>query len=230
MSYDQTHWVPVQRRGPLPTYYYHEHFVEMLDFVDEHYQHVFLEEHDAFVRDFRELPLDAQRLYVRLINRRGRVFARNRLRYPDLGDVSVPLEALQDNGWVGHPRAEYFNEILSFVTRDDLYRILAQRFTGLAKSLKKSQLVDFARANMAPQDLVDALQTRRIVVQRRGHELGYLMYLFFGRIRHSLSQFTMRDLGLVRTQSLGAGYEPRFSERDEALESYFFASRLDELR
>ena len=33
MTYDQTHWIPVQRREPLPTFYYHEHFVEMLDFV-----------------------------------------------------------------------------------------------------------------------------------------------------------------------------------------------------
>ena len=60
MTYDQTHWVPVQRRGPLPTYYYHEHFIEMLDFVAEHYAHTFLAEHAAFVADFRQLPKAAQ--------------------------------------------------------------------------------------------------------------------------------------------------------------------------
>ena len=34
-DYDQTHWVPVQRRDPLPTHYYEAHFGELLDFVEE---------------------------------------------------------------------------------------------------------------------------------------------------------------------------------------------------
>jgi DNA polymerase-3 subunit epsilon len=40
----------------------------------------------------------------------------------------------------------------------------------------------------------------------------------------------MRDLGLVRTRKFGDNYEPRFSDRAEALENYFFASRLEVVR
>ena len=46
------------------------------------------------------------------------------------------------------------------------------------------------------------------------------------QIQDGLSQFTMRDLGLVRTQSFHDTYEPRFNDREEALEHYYYASRL----
>ena len=80
MTYDQTHWIPVQQRRPLPTFYYHEHFIEMLDFVGRHYAHALLKQHVDFINDFNRLPDNAQRLYVRLVNRKGRLFASNRLR------------------------------------------------------------------------------------------------------------------------------------------------------
>jgi DNA polymerase-3 subunit epsilon len=230
VTYDQTHWVPVQRRGPLPTFYYHEHFIEMLDFVAAHYAHAFLAEHAAFIRDFRTLPRQAQCLYVRLVNRKGRVFARNRLRYPELGELAPLLDALEAGSWVGAPGAEHFDEMLGFLTRDDLCRVLLPRFAGLARSMKKAQLVAFARENIPAADFMAALDTDRVVVQSRADEVSYLLFLYFGRIRDGLSQFTMRDLGLVRTQDLGEAYEPRFDDREEALETFFYATRLHYLQ
>ena len=45
-------------------------------------------------------------------------------------------------------------------------------------------------------------------------------------MQDGLTQFTMRDLGLVRVNGARNGFEARFSERDEALENYYFATRL----
>jgi DNA polymerase-3 subunit epsilon len=220
----------VQRRGPLPTFYYHEHFVEMLEFVHEHYAHTLLETHVAFIEQFQTLPTNAQCLYVRLVNRKGCVFARSRLRYPELGDLPPLLEHLQAGGWIGAPGNDHFNELLGFLTRDEIYRVLLPRFTGLGRGLKKAELVDFARSHIHPAEFVGALSADRILVQRRFDEVRYLLYLYFGRIRNSLSQFTMRDLGLVRTQKRSGTYEPRFSDRVEALEHFYFASRLDQVQ
>ena len=55
-SYDQTHRVLVKRRGPLPTFHYHEHFMEMLDFVASHYAHALPDRHIDLVRRLRSLP------------------------------------------------------------------------------------------------------------------------------------------------------------------------------
>ena len=64
--FDQTHWVPVQQRQPLPTFYYHAHFLELVDFVAGHYAHAFLDEHVRFVEEFRALPGLVQKYYVKL--------------------------------------------------------------------------------------------------------------------------------------------------------------------
>ena len=90
-----SHTADASRRAQreLPTYYYHEHFVEMLAFISTHYAHALLDSHRDFIEKYRQLPLDAQRLYVRLVNRKGRVFARARLRYPEIGSLDAPQAA-----------------------------------------------------------------------------------------------------------------------------------------
>ena len=200
MTFDQTHWVPTQQRRPLPTFYYHEHFLEMLDFVAKHYAHAFEERHVRFVDDFRRLPREAQCLYVRLVNRKGRVFARNRLRYPELGDHGPLLTTLAEQGWIGFPDAHHFDEVIGFLTRAELYAVVLPRFAGVSRSLKKAELLDFVRSNFPAAPFMEQLDSQRILVQRRYDEVRYLMFLYFGRVREGLSQFTMRDLGLVRTQ------------------------------
>ncbi len=226
MTYDQTHWIPEQRRQPLPTFYYHSHFTEMLDFVARHYAHTLLDEHIQFIEDFRELSREAQCLYVRLINRKGRVFGRNRLRYPELGDPAPLLDELRRAAWVAGPARDDFEVVLTFLTRAEIYAVALPLVPGMSRSLKKAQLVGFVRDTVEPHQFMAALDTDRILVQLRADAVRYLLFLYFGRIRDSLSQFTMRDLGLVRTQNLQDTYEPRFGDRVEALEHFYFASRL----
>ena len=223
---DQTHWIATRRTRPLPTFYYHGHFMEMLDFVIEHYDHVLLEEHRRFVADFRTLPRDAQCLYVRLVNRKGRVFAKDRLRYPELGDQRPLLTLLQERGWANSPQLEHYPDVIGFLTRSEIYDVLLPRITGLPRSLKKAELVDFARQHLTPDEFMSHLKTDRLLVQQRVDEVRYLLFLFFGRVQDGLSRFTMRDLGLVNTQDARDSYEPRFSDRQEARENFYFAERL----
>lgn len=230
MSYDQTHWIPIQQRRPLPTFYYHEHFLEMLDFVERHYTHVLLDSHATFINEFRELPREAQCLYVRLVNRKGRVFATNRLRYPELGRIEPHLARLREQQWVGTPDADHYADVLRFLTRNEIVDVLLPRFAGLGRSLKKSELVTFARNNVSPAEFMSDLNTDRLLVQRRSGDARFLLFLYFGRVKDGLSQFTMRDLGLVRTSSLHDSYEPRFGDSGEALEHFYYALRLKKLQ
>jgi len=204
--------------------------MEMLDFVAAHYAHVLLAEHARFIEDFRRLPENAQCLYVRLVNRKGRVFARNKLKYPELGEIDPLVDSLRANGWIDAPRARHYQDVLGFLTRDEIYFALLDAFTGMSRSLKKAELIAFAVEHCQPADFMARLDTRRVLVQDRFAEVRYLLFLYFGRIQDGLSQFTMRDLGLVRTQSFRETYEPRFNDRAEALEHFYFATRLHDLK
>ncbi len=226
MTFDQSEAPPARR--PLPTFYYHTHFLEMLDFVEAHYEHVLAAGHRRFIDEFRALPPDAQRLYVRLVNRKGRLFAANRLRYPEIGDLAAPLAALCDGRWIGAPDAGHFDEVLAFMTRSQIAERLRQRLVGISRSLKKAQYVALAREHCDPGEFV-ALLGADLFVQLRTDAVQFLLFLYFGRIPDGLSQFTMRDLGLVRTHSFKDSYEARFAEREEAHEYFYFSQRLKQL-
>ena len=217
-------------RGELPTYYYHSHFVEMMQFVAAGYGHVLLDGHAAFIRDFERLPRDAQCLYVRLVNRKGKVFATSRLKYPELGDTRPIVATLREQGWLEPPGEAHFDELLGFLTRGELYEALAAIFVGLKSSMKKAEFVEFAKANCDPAEFVDRVDLSRLVVQSRAEEVNFLMFLYFGRLQDGLSRFTMRDLGIVKTHNFRETFEPRFADREEALEHYFFEKRLARLR
>ena len=103
----------------------------MLDFVTVHYAHVLRQEHVVFLEEFGALPREAQCLYVRLVNRKGRIFARNRIRYPELGELEPLLAILHERAWVELPDARHFDDTLRFLTRSDIYAVLLPRFAGL---------------------------------------------------------------------------------------------------
>ncbi len=214
----------------LPTFYYHSHFVEMMQFVETGYGHVLLDDHVAFMRDFERLPRDAQCLYVRLVNRKGKVFAINRLKYPELGDTAPLVATLREHGWVEPPGEAHFDDLLGFLTRTELHEALATMFVGLGSSMKKAEFVAFAKTNCAAADFVGRVDLSRLVVQSRAEEAKFLMFLYFGRVQDGLSKFTMRDLGIVRTHNFRDSFEPRFADREEALEHYYFETRLARLR
>ncbi len=227
-EFDQTHWAPVKRRAPLPTHYYHAHFEEMLGFVEQHYLHVLSDGQRALIRAFRDLPLDARRLYVRLVNRKGRVFSPGQLRYPELGDPVPLLEALRESGWVTRPGTRELPEILRFLTKSELNRLLVPLVPGMSRSLRKTELVALATAHCPPEVLLSRAG-QRLFIQCHADDIRFLLFLFFGRVQDGLSQFTMRDLGLVRTHDYKESYDPRYGERSEALEHWYFASRLHAL-
>lgn len=229
MEFDQTESLRRRPARELPTFYYHTHFMEMLDFVAARYEHALTGEHLKFIRNFRALPKTAQCLYIRLVNRKGRVFARNRLRYPEIGPVSAPLADLQAAGLIAPPGVEHFEDLLGFLTRDELIAALSADFVGLARSLRKAEYVEFALDNADPATLVSRIAAGRLFVQRRASLIDYLLFLYFGRLPDGLAQFTMRDLGIVRTQAFTDAYEPRFNEREEAEEHFFFSRRLKQI-
>lgn len=229
-EFDQTHWIPLRRRETLPTHYYHAHFEELLSFLDAHYAHAFSAEQSRLISAFRRLPLDSQRLYVRLVNRKGRVFAEGQLRYPELGNPAPLLETLRAEGWIRAPDASDYDDVLHFLTRAELQRLLAPLVTGLSPSLRKGDLLALAHDRCPPDTLFANIAGRRIFVQCHADDIRYFLFLFFGHVQDGLTRFTMRDLGLVRTHDYKETYEPRYADRAEALEHWYFADRLHRMQ
>ncbi|MEO0436748.1 MAG: exonuclease domain-containing protein [Pseudomonadota bacterium] len=223
----------------LPVFYYHSHFLEMLDFVDAYYEHVLSESQRDFKREFLALGFPAQCLFVRMVNRKGSLFARARLRYTEIPNIERALDELQAAGFLRLPRVEHVDQILHFMTRKQLLDALRRdepilstndrKLGGVKSTMKKSDVKRLLLEQLPKEELFKLLPKDGVVVQGRAQEIGFLLFLFFGRVQDGLSQFTMRDLGLVRTNEAGDCYEARFSDRDEAVQAHFFSTRLHDL-
>ncbi len=107
----------------------------MLTFVGEHYGHVFDETQQRFCRDFTTLSFTAQCLYVRLVNRKGALFARRSLRYPEIPDLATALQELEGAGFLGVPELEQLGDMLNFMTRAQLFAALKPLVPALRSSM-----------------------------------------------------------------------------------------------
>ena len=108
------------KRPDLPTYYYHDHFVEMLSFVRMAYGPILTDEHDAFVSRFQGLSKDAQCLLIRMVNRRGAIFNRTLFKYAEISDVERAANDLLACGQVRTLKAEDYASFVTCLPKDIL--------------------------------------------------------------------------------------------------------------
>jgi DNA polymerase-3 subunit epsilon len=84
----------------LPTYYYLDHFTEMLSFVETTYAAILDRSDHEFIQDFRRLSADEQCLFVRMVNRRGHIFAPATLKYAEIADITTAVHGLLSRGYL----------------------------------------------------------------------------------------------------------------------------------
>lgn len=200
---------PVQ----LPPDYYAQHFAEFLQRVDTQYLSLCGEAELAFIATYRGLPADAQRLWLRMLSRKGEVFALADLYYSEITDQQAAATALLESGFAARPHtaADLANWLLK-ANKTQLWRLLtlAQDAALLPLSLppifpkksadKPTLTQAVITANALQADLVN--QTEPLLALRQSAPLQYLLFLFFGRIETDLSAFTLRDLGVLATGGL----------------------------
>ena len=214
----------------LPPTYYRDHFLEMIGFVTSVYGEMLGEAEQAFTDDFLRLGDAAQCLYVRMSNRKKAVFTAEDLDYSEIEDVLDGLAELRARGFAREVGANDYHGFLSGLAKPDLLE-LARR-NGLAKvrsGWPKPQLVAHVAGELAFDDFTVDYDLSGHMVPARKDTLGFLLYLYFGKLNDSLINFTLRDLGIVsvRTQE---SYQARFHSLDEARAGYVYTTALRKLR
>lgn len=224
----------------LPADYYLQHFNELLRHLQLHYQPVLTDEFCQLAQAFMHLPLAAQRLWVRLLNRKGPVFALADIQYPEVPDQAAALAALQQAGLIAELETEDDCwHWLQRATKPELQQLLqclhtdhsptAMAVPALKKTANRTQLV----AQIAALMPLEAGRLKAItptVVLRQQQTLQYGYFLFFGRIEHNLSVFTLRDLGLQQNSNFKSSYRARYTEPELAQQAFFYASLQHECR
>lgn len=182
--------------------YYLANFLALLDFVMSRYEDLLSAEERGFYMDFRGLDVDSQRLYVRLLSRKGRssaagaLFRQRKLAYAEIGDLAAAAEQLVQTGLLLRNPALAVAEILPLFSKAEL---LPLSETPLPQSLKRPALEQALLAQgIAPATLLEAEPI--LAVQAAAHFETFKL-CFFGNLNQDLTDWVLRDLGLYRYEN-----------------------------
>ncbi|WP_215398168.1 exonuclease domain-containing protein [Rheinheimera oceanensis] len=221
-------------RTELDSGYYLQHFNELLQFVAAHYQEVLTADSRALLQDFATLSTAAQQLLVRMLNRKGSVFADTELSYSEIGPTAPVLDELTGAGFTAPLTEADLADFWLRLSKDTLWQLLQLAQTELAET-GLADTISIKKSQTKPQLLGTALKLpvnwlaltaqlpQRYVVLQRQDALNYIYFLYFGRIEANLSLFTLRDLGIRQTGQFKQQFTPRFTQAPQALLAYQLA-------
>lgn len=210
-------------RFTLPTFYYHDHFMEMLDSLERVYQHILDDTHRIFLESFRCLTKDEQCLYIRIANRKGYIFHLSRLAYEEI--ESDAYQGLLIKSLIRKVEQEDYLPLLSTMTKEGLFKIAnSHELKDVRISWPKSHLVEFIFKNLSYHSFVDSGGADNHFVQLQSEVVDFLIYLYFGKAHDDLKSFTLRDLDIVYVRD-NASFKSRFIDSIEA-KLCFYYSRL----
>lgn len=207
----------------LPPKYYWDNFRYLMAFVQRHYGGLLTEAERVFCAEFETLSQDAQCMFVRLSNRRGAFFRTNKLKYAEISDTEAAVDELLSRRFaegLSSTHEPRIGEVLEVFNKTELLQLakwLDIPTRGKA-SIKKEELLEYLLENASVADLLTALNAAEPVV-KVGYEAETMLlkFLFFGNRHADMTEFVVRDLGLMRFEPLDeTSFVPHFQTRQEA--------------
>jgi hypothetical protein len=231
--------VPREYPEELPVGYYLDNFQRILDFVDAHYGDILSPDEKSFSLDFRSMSLDARRVYVRLISRKGPLFRSDTLDYSEIADIEAAAAELLSAGFLEQDEPWDLPEELALLTKMEILDLIAdyerdshQEAPNSAPSRairfhRKEQLMELALS--LPGDTRTWIRGRfHIYRPQREKEMLIYRLLFFGNLYQDLTEFVVTDLGHVRYESYKIRKKDRLFHSREILEQTFRLIELNE--
>ena len=214
-------------RPELPQGYYLDNFTRVLDAAGTLYADLLAPEERAFAENFRRFSLDARRLYVRLITRKGPLFRSDKLAYAEIQNISGAARELEKALFLGIDLDWEIPGCLALVTRTEMMRLFGDGKCDLRPMKKNGMIVavaeSFPKADIRARirscfSLYAPLEIREVELYR---------LLFFGNLHQDLTAFVLEDLGLTRYESYAVSKEARLFQSRAILDA---AYRLEKLR
>lgn len=210
-----------QRR--LPVGYYLDNFETVLRTARERYAELLTApEHELFA-EFHALSIDARRLYVRLLSRKGPVFRRDRLDYPEIAGVGAACEELEDAGFADRADDLAAGALLPLFLRAELVALVGELGLEAPSQTRKPDLMALLAADVEEERFRRAVESRFEPLRLlRLEQVAVFRLLFFGNLSQDWTEFVLRDIGMVRYESYELRRElRRFPDRkaiDDTLE------------
>ena len=216
-------------RKTLPTFYYLEHFHEFLTYFSGKNQQLLTPNAVLFIQNFLTLEKIQQGLLVRIANRKHPVISIKSLEYEELPALESHLQVLISGNWLETMDKAPLQDIAESLPKAELITVIQQ--SGHSKppsTLSKANLVAHF-CQLPISSLRRTLSTYPYVYRQFDDLLTYLLFLYFGHLNGRLNQFSMRDLGVMRTRSDVQAGAKRFDSLQDATGAFFYAQSIQQL-
>lgn len=213
----------------LPPKYYHDNFEYLLSFVKDKYADLLVEKEWRFLRKYYSLPEDSQCLFIRFVNRKGLFFKTNTLKYGEIGDILQNLEMLGSREFITPLNFEdhqlWVQELLSLLTRNELCEAFGLREL---RSARKEEITEHLRSSRDAREIIRVISNSfRLVKVNFEEEVSFLKFLFFGNRSMDMTEFVLRDLGLIQYyKQSDDDLVARFTTRKEAEDKWLVSEQF----
>lgn len=217
-------------RKDLPPRYYLTHFFEFLHFFEGASAALLSDDATRFITRFKALDENKQCIIVRAANRKYAVIDRRQFSYAEIDNPQQQIDWLISDGWFGDLSHASMNDIAGVLTKDALVSLLGEyRSESGLSALTKPKLVSLLNHEVALKGWPAHFSSEDYLVCLFDDALRFLLFLYFGNTKSRLNQFSMRDLGVMRTRSDSVNDVARFETKDDTEAAWFYADNLSRL-
>ncbi|PUA18851.1 VRR-NUC domain-containing protein [Glaciimonas sp. PCH181] len=211
-------------------FYYLDNFQLVLNWVDQRYSDLLIDEEQAFIRDFSSLPQVSQALLVRMVMRKGKLFRSSKLVYDEIGSLGAAVAPLVALGWVDNNPFLSVDDLFVLLKKTEIPHIFGR--TLPKKSAKKSSQLEALRKEMREisedGDISDIHpfsvwwpNATECVYQVKVCTIcDHLRLLFFGNLRQSWTEFVLADLGIFQYEKVAFSSTSRGFQKRQEIEDY----------
>ena len=186
----------------LPIFYYLEHWLYVIEYVNNQYQHILSPDIKKFIHDFYRLDKSSQALFTRTINKKKHVFSVDVFEYGEIDDIQSASSILIAQGFFKNPEIDSLLDVFQSLTLKDLKSLIESNAIFLKKGMSTkakliAELSEFYQQN-AYRELPFKLES--FVINNYLGCVEVIQYLYFGNLKNNTSQFALRDLGVVKSK------------------------------
>jgi DNA polymerase-3 subunit epsilon len=184
------------------------------------------------------LTQSQQCLIVRFINRKSKFVKPNSYQYEEIENIQENLSFLYSRGWFKPVEKKAITDFIQHLTKNEIIQLINQLnetgFSGNKKmSYKQSQskikLLECLLSESCLEGICKTDVSQNYWQGNFENHISYFLYLYFGNFNAKLNQFSMRDLGILRTRKEQAQVMARFADIESAKSAFNVHSQLNQV-
>ncbi len=210
---------------PPPPDYYAANLRTLFEHVNTFYGDLLRPEEAAFIEEFLRLSTDGQRLYARLITRKGPWLRCDKLSYAEVENLGAALQELAAAQFIEQNTPAPAATLLGLLTQAERM----DAFPALPRARRDDWILECLSQHSDARIRQVLGRRYRWISLTRPHRLWTLQLLFFGDDYQDTSAFVLEDLGMVRYEDYDLKPQHRqFADR-AALERFLRLRQLSGL-